>query len=345
MRRRLPCALVLAVLLLGPSAATADPIYSSMFVFGDSLSDGGNAFLRTGGLYPPPPYAQRISNGPVAVEYLAARLGVPLTPSLAGGTNFAVGGAATGQVPIPGGGGATTDNYATVEYPAVAPLFEGTGIEAQVAAFVAAPPAFDPATALFVVWGGPNDFFINPSGATANDAIANMFSHVVGLYGLGARNFLVPNMPDLSLAPFALALPAVQRDALHALSMGYNVGLASMLDMLALFPAMNLTQYDTFAFLNAVTANPAAYGLTNVTDRCFDPMLGLCGSPDQYLYWDGAHPTTRAHQLLGDEFAAALPQEAVPDPGSTLLLFGISLAGLGAWRRRLQEARPSRNSR
>ena len=65
-----------------------------------------------------PPYAQRISNGPVAVEYLAGRLGVPLAPSLAGGTNYAVGGAATGQVPIPGGGGATTDKCGTLEYPA-----------------------------------------------------------------------------------------------------------------------------------------------------------------------------------------------------------------------------------
>jgi phospholipase/lecithinase/hemolysin len=237
-------------------------------------------------------------------------------------------------VPILGGGGSTTDNYATVEYPVVAPLFEGTGIEAQVAAFAAAPPAFDPATALFVVWGGPNDFFINPSAATASAAVGNISGEVSQLYAVGARNFLVPNMPDLSLAPFALALPAVQRDALHALSMGYNAGLASTLDMLALFPAMNLTQYDTFAFLNAMTANPAAYGLTNVTDRCFDPMLGLCGSPDQYLYWDGAHPTTWAHQLLGDEFAAALPQEAVPDSGSTLLLFGIGLVGLRAWRKR-----------
>ena len=120
---------------------------------------------------------------------------MPLTPSLTGGTNYAVGGAATTQVPIPGGGGATTDNDgATVAYPPVAPFFAGTGIEAQIAAFAGAPPAFDPATAMFVIWGGPNDFFINPSAATASAAVSAMASHVSVLVAMGARNFLVPNM-------------------------------------------------------------------------------------------------------------------------------------------------------
>jgi phospholipase/lecithinase/hemolysin len=333
MHRRVPCALLLTLLLLASSPAAAGPLFSSIFVFGDSLSDGGNVFRLTGGLYPPPPYAQRISNGPVAVEYLAGRLGVPLAPSLAGGTNYAVGAAATGQVPIPGGGGATTDNYGTIEYPAAAPILEGTGMEAQVAMFGAAPPAFDPATSLFVVWGGPNDFFINPSAATASAAVGNVFGEVSQLYAIGARNFLVPNMPDLSLAPFALALPAVQRAELHALSAGYNAGLASVLGMFALFPGNHVTQYDAFAFLNGVTADPAGHGFKNVTDACFDPMTGLCGSPDEYLYWDSAHPTTRAHQLLGDEFYAALERETVPEPAS-LLLFGTGLAGLRAWRKR-----------
>ena len=78
MHRPLPCALLLTIRLPGSSAATAGPIDASMFVFGDSLSDGGNAFLRTGGLFPPPPYAQRISNGLGAVEYLAGLRGAAL---------------------------------------------------------------------------------------------------------------------------------------------------------------------------------------------------------------------------------------------------------------------------
>jgi outer membrane lipase/esterase len=53
--------------------------FEQIVVFGDSLSDSGNA--------------GRFSNGPVWVEYLAERLGLVLQPSRAGGSNYAVGGA------------------------------------------------------------------------------------------------------------------------------------------------------------------------------------------------------------------------------------------------------------
>ena len=48
-----------------------------------------------------PPYADRsFSNGPVWAQDLAQSLGLPaLQPSLAGGTDFAYGGAETGQTP------------------------------------------------------------------------------------------------------------------------------------------------------------------------------------------------------------------------------------------------------
>ena len=79
---------------------------SSLFVFGDSLSDGGNSGIvsraATGGTntYPPSPYYNgQYSNGPVAVEYLWNSYNpgdTSFKPSLAGGTNYAIGGATTG---------------------------------------------------------------------------------------------------------------------------------------------------------------------------------------------------------------------------------------------------------
>src|SRR5215217_2201063 len=68
---------VLAMLLGG--AARSEAAFSRLVVFGDSLSDTGNA--------------GRFSNGSVWVEVLARRLNVTLQPSQAGGLNFAVGGA------------------------------------------------------------------------------------------------------------------------------------------------------------------------------------------------------------------------------------------------------------
>ena len=77
--------------------------FSALYAFGDSLSDAGNTFIATGGATPPAPPNASVngygvfSNGPVWVQDLASNLGLsPLLPSLAGETDFAVGGAQTG---------------------------------------------------------------------------------------------------------------------------------------------------------------------------------------------------------------------------------------------------------
>ena len=101
--RRLLPALALFVAALASASASAGP-YNTLVVFGDSLSDNGNNALAglfdptqtiTGNSYiPSNTYASRVySNGPVWASDVAAALGVPLVPSLAGGTDFAFGGA------------------------------------------------------------------------------------------------------------------------------------------------------------------------------------------------------------------------------------------------------------
>ncbi len=67
------------MLLLMSGVSQAHPTFSRIVVFGDSLSDTGNA--------------GRFSNGRVWVEFLADRYGFALKPSRMGGSNYAVGGA------------------------------------------------------------------------------------------------------------------------------------------------------------------------------------------------------------------------------------------------------------
>jgi outer membrane lipase/esterase len=320
---------ILFLVLLGPTFAAAGPI-TSLYVVGDSLSDQGNAFALTGG-FPPPPYVQRASNGPVAAERMANVLGVTLASSMQGGTNYAVVGATTGPVLIPSSS-ATTENLAAIQYGQ--PALAGTGLVSQVLDIVQAGPIADPDGALFMVWGGANDLFLNPSATTAANAVGHLGAGMTELYGLGARHFLVPNLPDLSNTPAGRALPQLQRAGLQALTIGFNNLLASQLDLLSLLPGIDITRFDAFAFFNAILANPGVFGFSNVSDPCVTGNLlvggSICADPSSYVFWDTVHPTTAAHQVLGDHLAAA----TVPEPATlTLLSLGVGLA-LAARRRR-----------
>ncbi|OQW88851.1 MAG: hypothetical protein BWK72_07900 [Rhodoferax ferrireducens] len=309
--------------LLAPLAAHAGlQSMSSLYVFGDSLSDGGN-YAGPGGIgaFPPYPYAgARYSNGQTAVENLWRAfnpLDNSFMPSNYGGTNYALGGATTG-----------TTNFNSVN-PSVPttlqPWFDGQGgVSNQVAQFASGCSGCitDPATSLFVIWAFANDVFYNAALASVNPTLAlsvptligngvtNIANAITTLAAEGAQHFLIPNLPDLGITPAFLGTG--QADDLSTLTAAYNGALASALNALGqAMSSIEIIQFDVFGLVNDAVANPAQYGFTNVTEQCVVNLTnGRCSNPDNWLFWDGVHPTAAGHALLGERFAAAVPEPA-----------------------------------
>jgi phospholipase/lecithinase/hemolysin len=269
-----------------PIALTSSAVassFSSLIVYGDSLSDNGNLYSLIG--YPPPPYYDgRFSNGPVAAEQLATDFGVPLY-------DFAVGGATSGVGNYIDGGTQTT--VGSLGLP---------GMQAELAE--SAPLLASPlvSSSLFLVWGGANDFL---TGGSPTVAAANVDGIVAALESDGADHILVPGLPNLGLTPDYSADPA----AATAYTDAFNAALVAGLPVGAIY-------FNTSDLLNEVVTDPSAFGFTNVTAPCFNGTT-VCSDPNQYLFWDGFHPTTAADTILADDFLKAAE---TPEPSSLLLL-------------------------
>jgi phospholipase/lecithinase/hemolysin len=297
--------------------------YSSIYAFGDSLSDAGNIYTATLGTIPGAPYSNgRFTNGPVWVQDLSASLGLgALTASLQGGNDFAYGSAMTGNLP-----GYTAGPQ------------DLTGPTGQIAQFEALHPTASP-TALYTIWIGSNDLsYIAANAATpataaadAGAAVANIDSAIASLAGEGAKDFLVLTVPDLGKIPATIAEGPAAQAAASALSAEFDQALVGSLPLSG--SGLDISVLDTYSLLDGVIANPGAYGLSNVTSPCVTGAIEYvggtaCASPSQYLFWDSEHPTAGGHALVGEAALSVVTPEPV-----TYALIGIGLLAIFLRRR------------
>ena len=304
-------ALLVALAFVACASGARAQDYSAVVVFGDSLSDSGNVAQ----LLPlvPPGNSFTTNPDPVWAEIVAQTFAAPGINSLAGGTNYAVGGACVNP-----------DNPCNPLIP---------GIDAQIGQHLMSRPsgAADP-NALYALWAGSNDRVavlesaLPGSGVppvdpqTAIPATAQSYvSAIQRLQEAGARHIVVFNLPDAGATPFAQSVPDPRiPPMLTALTNAYNetldMGLGSLND--------GIVPINAYGLFEQVLQDPEAYGFTNVRGTACSPAgpdvsLLACspagaGSPvsyapdtnNTYLFADGKHPSGAAHAMLASVVTA-----------------------------------------
>ncbi len=271
--------------------------FSTVYSFGDSLSDAGNISLASLGTLPVGNgiySGGRFTNGNVWVQDIAQNLGLAAPkPSLAGGTDYANGGAETG--------------------PTAVHTVNPSDLPSQVGQFVASVPNPSP-TALYTVWAGSNDVLdiANSSQtpaeqqATVQQAVNNEVGSIDGLIAHGAKDLVVMSVPDLGVTPYEKARPASDATS-SALAQSYNNELGAALQAVMASGAASIDYVNTYAMLDAAVASPATYGFTNVTQPVWNGNLTSSSSgtlaatgtaQSGYLFFDDLHPTATGHSWL-----------------------------------------------
>jgi phospholipase/lecithinase/hemolysin len=302
----------------GDVSRAADRPFGGIVVFGTSLSDPGNAFALRGGTNTPPdyqvdpllvpsvPYARgghHFSNGATWVEQFARSRGMagsvrPAFLESGAATNFAVGGAR-----------ARDDGH-------------NVNLTAQVDAFLAQVDGVAPADCLYAIEMGGNDIrdafvaYVSGGGPTAAGAIlqaANVAiaESIMRLYQAGARQFLLWRAPNVGLTPAIRALDQASPGAAllaKSLTAGFNAGLDGAVGQLSNLPGASIVRLNAERILDGLVQAPDLFGLSNVTTACITPSAPpyTCQAPDEFLYWDGIHPTRAVHEILAQETASAL---------------------------------------
>ena len=325
--------------------------------FGDSLSDLGTYTIATSQVPGVAPYfggrfttnthssyaptASPLSNtATIWVEWVAARVGVPITQAMLG--------FATTRIPCPAAANAALAGSCTAYGQGGSRVTNPNGINksagaltdplvTQVAAHLTRFGNFAGNDIVFLFAGG-NDALIQFEAvglgtATPAAAVANMQTAGSELATLikdqivakGATRVALLTLPDLAPSPAFSALPAPNKAILTQLSTAFNAA------VLAGLGAAPVSVIDANAFFAAVVASPTTYGFVNATTTACDPAkvppavggsalfcngapaasftaaglpnlntLRTGASTSTWLFADGVHPTTGGHKALSE---------------------------------------------
>ncbi len=294
--------LLIASLLFFTSLLSAASL-NSMVVFGDSLSDNGNLyeFMKHQLPVSPPYFEGRFSNGPVWVELLIRSY--YHSDAKAHLFNYAFGGA-----------GVLEDEDSDDG------LFT---LKREMDSYFLAHQEKADENSMYVIWIGSNNYLGVPPDMdkAVRDVNLGIQHGLQRLVDNGAKHILVVNVPNLGIAPVAREFGAVEE--LTYLSKQHNILLEQQVkDLQNQYSDIQWIYLDVNKTLEDMVQHPEFYGLTNVTDTCYEqaaktrssrsilkmvssikPNSNTSGDDvcEGYLFFDPVHPASAVHILMAEK--------------------------------------------
>jgi phospholipase/lecithinase/hemolysin len=171
-----------------------------------------------------------------------------------------------------------------------------------------------------------------------DNVLDSITSAMQKLVKAGAKRFVVMGVPNIGETP--KFVKTTDRDVLNAAVEQHNQRLMKRIEaMKEQNPELDILYVDTQDYLQRALVDPEKYGFYNVKDACIDvkfPMFHkiinrtpfphnyvmqymqvlqyrdssfapgetnyrVCDAPEDYLFWDEIHPSTKAHHLMAYE--------------------------------------------
>ncbi len=280
--------------------------FSQLIFFGDSMTDNGNLYSTTVGIFPPsPPYFEgRFLNGQTWAEQVGSFYQKEYKSAY---SIYAV-------------GGATAEFHLPSKY-FIAPSFLGM----QVSQYLLSSLFKERTNSLFIIWIGANDYIFFPHNYSLSSKSINVVKGVTNaiqrLINHGARNFLILNLIDASRAPYFQDI-INRAKALHRNIYLYNSNMEiEIAKLIKKYPDTHIQIFNTYDFFNDYIDHYQKYNrqyhlhIADTIHSCLkttssfinsfkkkilgahDP-INPCANPNTYIYWDHLHLTEPFHQIL-----------------------------------------------
>ncbi|XP_057851637.2 GDSL esterase/lipase APG [Cryptomeria japonica] len=332
-------ALFLLTLYVPQAAGQRQPLYSALYVFGDSTIDpGNNNFLATVVKSDFPPYGRdfpngrptgRFTNGRLVTDQLSELIGLPDLLPASLDPEF------RGQKLLTGASfGSSASGYAdSTSIPLdVLPLEKQVENFRLYKARLAKQFGHETANktvsqALFAISGGTDDFannyFLNH--ITRKKYTVEQFQDLMlksltvfieNVYNEGATTIAIVGLPPFGCLPSQITLHNIVENTcfeeFNEVASSFNSKIKALLEKIKPhFPGAVIAYLDIYDKILDIIKSPSKYGFEEARKGCCgtglletailcNPSSISCAEPSKYVFWDSFHPTTECYQIIAN---------------------------------------------